>query len=83
MVCCGPLPRFKVEDCFQPRKEGLPLGDKGAGLERSVGVSGSYPSPGSHLGPVPLKGGYFCSSTEQPGLVFIIACVEGNTIFLS
>ena len=70
-----PLLHFKGEECFQPGKKGLLLDDKGTGLEGSKGLSGSYPSPASHVGPVSLKGGYFCSSTEQPALVFIIACV--------
>ena len=33
-----PLPHFKGEECFQPGKEGLLLGDKGIGLEGSMGV---------------------------------------------
>lgn len=58
--------------CQERRALPKALGDKGAGLECSTAI---YASSAPHLSPVPFNREHFCSSTEQPGPVFITACV--------
>lgn len=49
------------------RKGGPAVGWQRHRPRRFHGISGSYPSPAFSSGPSFLKGGYFCSSTDQPG----------------
>lgn len=70
-----PITPFQGWGMFPARKGGPAVGWQRHRPRRFHGIFGSYPSPTSHLGPVSLKGGYFCSSKDQPALVFIIDCV--------
>lgn len=69
------LPITPLQGCenVSARKGGPAVGWQRHRPRRFHGISGSIPCPASS-GPS-FKGGYFCSSTDQPVLVFIIDCV--------